>query len=106
MDELNAQLNFGSITLDGWVSKATESFLGVTCHYVDLDFYLRNLVLTLKYLDDKHTIQFIHDNIKQVLSDWKLDDKVRNPKNSTDHFYFFDNSDCSLTFCKYYRLAR
>jgi hypothetical protein len=89
VDELNAQLNFGSITLDGWVSKATESFLGVTCHYVDLDFYLRNLVLTLRYLDDKHTTQFIHDNIKQVLSDWKLDDKVRNPKNKTKTLLLF-----------------
>ena len=73
-DELNSKLSYGSITLDAWTSKSTESFLGVTCHYIDLDFYLRNLVLSLKYLNEKHTTQFIHESIHQVYKDWKLDD--------------------------------
>jgi hypothetical protein len=71
--------------LDGWLSKSTESFLGVTCHYIDLDFYLRNLVLTLKYLNDKHSTEFIHQNIQQVLNDWKLDDKV----NFSNFFFYY-----------------
>ena len=38
-DELNNNLTYGSVKLDGWISNATESFLGITCHYIDSDFY-------------------------------------------------------------------
>ena len=41
--ELGRSATHCSLTADCWTSNANESFLGVTCHYIDFRF--RNLVI-------------------------------------------------------------
>ena len=64
------------VTLDAWTSCATESYLGVTCHYVDNEYELRSFALDLKLLVESHSSEYIFSKIMEVLDDWEMYDKV------------------------------
>ena len=65
------------LTLDGWVSNRTESFLGVTCHYIDKDFEFRSFALDLKLLIESHSTNYIYSQLLEVLEEWEIREKVR-----------------------------
>jgi hypothetical protein len=74
--ELKEALSKCCLTLDGWMSPAVESFLGITCHYVDNEFRFRSFSLDLKLLVEAHSSDFIHSQLIDVLKDWDIEDKV------------------------------
>ena len=74
--DLNKNVGKCCLTVDSWTSNANESFLGVTCHYVDEKFNLKNAVLNLKYLNESHTAVYIKAEIEQIIEYWNLKDKV------------------------------
>ena len=65
-----------SISCDIWTSNAYESFLGVTCHYLDSSFNMLSLVLSLKYLDEIHSADFIQDQLVACFRDRGLETNV------------------------------
>ena len=65
-----------SISTDSWTSIATESFLGVTCHYVTKMFKFKSLILCLQYLNDDHNSQFIFGSLNEILDSWSVGEKV------------------------------
>lgn len=52
-----------AITTDGWTSCATESYITITCHFIDNDWQMNNPVLQTRVLGDTHS----GINIGQVL---------------------------------------
>ena len=76
LKEIKKALSSCSLTLDGWLSDATEGYLGVTCHFIDDYFELRSFILNLKALMESHTSEYIHCKIKEVIDEWDLNDKV------------------------------
>ena len=59
---------FAAITADGWQSNSTNSYLGVTSHFFDEDFFYRNRTLNLKYMKDSKTAQHLFE----VMCDFKF----------------------------------
>ena len=45
------------LTIDGWTSSSQESFMGITCHYIDENFATKSVVLNLKHLNENHNEQ-------------------------------------------------
>jgi hypothetical protein len=44
-----------SFTLDAWTSSNVISFLGITCHFIDSDWNLKDVLLDFIYLTGSHT---------------------------------------------------
>ena len=74
--ELKDGLTDCSLTLDAWVSDATEGYLGVTCHFIDNDFQFRSFILSHKPMMDSHTSQYIHSKLEEVIEEWVLSEHV------------------------------
>ena len=64
-----------SVTTDGWTSRITQSYVTITCHYIDINWEICNFVLQTRLLSDSHT----GINIAQVLleagREWRFADK-------------------------------
>ncbi|CAH1111733.1 unnamed protein product [Psylliodes chrysocephalus] len=62
------EVNFVAITTDSWTSVATESYLTITCHYINEHFELKRNILSLKQITERHTTQ-------QVFGEWEISKK-------------------------------
>ncbi|CAM4651471.1 unnamed protein product [Leuciscus chuanchicus] len=68
-----------SLTTDAWTSIATETYLGVTCHYINDNWEMVSFVLCTKPLEDRHTAENIARWIEEVAEkfDFSLCDDVQ-----------------------------
>jgi hypothetical protein len=64
-----------SLTCDGWTSIASNSYLGVTVHFV-LDWTLKSYILALKHLEKQHTAENLLAALKEVTTQWGISKKV------------------------------
>ena len=65
-----------AITTDGWTSRATQSYVTVTCHFINDDWRIENYVLQTRRLDDKHTGENIAAVLNACFQEWNVADKV------------------------------
>ena len=65
-----------SLTCDGWTSRATQSFLTVTCHFVNKNWELSSKILQTDHFEGSHTGQKIGFELKSVMTDWGISEKV------------------------------
>ena len=65
-----------SITCDCWTSKSQNSYLGVTCHYIDNNMKFKNKVIALRYVMESKTADYLHENLVKILEQWKIQEKV------------------------------
>lgn len=63
------------ITLDYWTSVANESYLGITCHFIQM-WDLHSRTLAVKHCKERHTSDHVKTQIEQVIEDWGLTGKV------------------------------
>lgn len=59
-----------AITCDAWTSRATESYITVTCHYIDGDFKLQSNVLQTRAMNDSHTGVNTAAVLAEVEAEW------------------------------------
>jgi hypothetical protein len=65
-----------SLTLDLWTARNQYGFLGITCSYIDQQYKLHEITLTLSNIRYPHTAEHIRDSIEDVLNNWNLQSKV------------------------------
>lgn len=65
-----------SITTDMWTARNGQGYIGVTCSYIDANFNINEITLTVNYVRYPHTAQNITESLEEVLSEWKLRDKA------------------------------
>ncbi|CAI6371303.1 unnamed protein product [Macrosiphum euphorbiae] len=65
-----------SLTCDLWSSRANESFLTVTCHFIDKDYKIHCTVLSTNKMDINHTSENIATEINLIIKDWDIVNKV------------------------------
>lgn len=63
------------LTCDGWTSRATESYLTVTVHFVNNDWELKSYVLQTKVMSGSHTGANISEELQKIAHEWKIDNK-------------------------------
>ncbi|XP_046562724.1 zinc finger BED domain-containing protein 4-like [Haliotis rubra] len=61
-----------ALTTDGWTSRATQSYITITAHFIDEEWELKNKVLQTRQMFDSHTGVNIADVLKQAIDDWEL----------------------------------
>jgi hypothetical protein len=64
-----------SITTDGWTSNTTESYVTVTCHFIE-QWQLHSVVLQTRAVNDRHTAANLADLMKATVDEWGLSGKV------------------------------
>lgn len=62
-----------ALTTDSWTSRATESFLTVTAHFISSEWDMRSVVLQTRPLHEQHTSIHLAEKLKEVVSEWKLE---------------------------------
>lgn len=73
---------FCAFTTDLWTSRATQGFLTVTIHYIEVEgevegvCYLKSFVLETVCLRTDHTGEKIAAELQRVATAWNLPDKV------------------------------
>ncbi|XP_044570347.1 E3 SUMO-protein ligase ZBED1-like [Drosophila ananassae] len=72
------RVNSCAITADLWTSKANESYITATCHFITKDFVLRSVVLATKPLldDSNHSAQNIASSLRGICDEWNIFDKI------------------------------
>src|SRR4051794_12582924 len=76
--QLNLQNAPGSITLaaDIWTSVANDSYLELTAHFVDSDWVMQHLTLTVEPLSSPHTGTVLKDTIMEILDEFGIAAKL------------------------------
>nr|XP_010769264.1 PREDICTED: uncharacterized protein LOC104945316 [Notothenia coriiceps] len=64
-----------AITVDGWTSCATDSYVTVTAHYIDDEWVLQNHVLQTRVFNEAHTGNNLAMLLQEVCREWKIEDK-------------------------------
>lgn len=65
------------ITTDAWTSRNNESFIAVTCHYIDVNQEaLKTVLLSCFVTKLRHTAENLETELKAVLNEWQLLHKV------------------------------
>jgi len=61
------------ITTDMWSSRAKQSYIAVTIHYLTGSFDMRSHLLETKEFPEAHTGDMIAESLEQILMKWELD---------------------------------
>ena len=61
-----------ALTCDAWTSRATESYVTITAHYVSKEFEQRSAVLQTKMMPDSHTGINTAEILSSVAEKWGL----------------------------------
>lgn len=64
-----------ALTCDGWTSRATESYVTITSHYISDDWEMVTHVLQTRAMHESHTGSNIADVLKRAIEEWGLQDK-------------------------------
>ncbi|GES77744.1 zinc finger BED domain-containing protein 1-like [Rhizophagus clarus] len=59
-----------------WTAKNRQGFLGITCSFLDKNFTLHEIILTIEYVRYPHTSENISDTLFYILDEWDLREKV------------------------------
>jgi hypothetical protein len=62
--------------LDFWTARSHHGYLGITCSYLDQQYNIHEITLTLSYVRYPHTSEHIKESIEEILDSWNLRSKV------------------------------
>ena len=82
-------------TTDGWTSIVTESYMTLTCHFIDKDWKMKSVCLQTRHHPESHTAQNLKEMLLEAFSEWKLDQKyitgvVDNARNIVNAWQLMD----------------
>ena len=61
-----------SLTTDLWTGQNRKGFIEITYSYVDSNFILKEITLTIQYVRYPYTTQHIAECIDDILQQWKI----------------------------------
>ena len=65
-----------ALTTDSWKSRATESYVTITCHYIDNKWAQREFTVQTRILEKKHSGENIAEILLESAEEWNIRDKV------------------------------
>lgn len=66
-----SKAKFIALTTDGWTSRATQSFITITAHYITDNWVIANPVLQTVY--ESHTSDHLSEIPQGAVAEWKID---------------------------------
>ena len=65
-----------ALTTDHWTSRAVDSYLGLTAHFVNQHWELVTRVLQTREVKERHTSANVADDLRSIVEEWRLSSKV------------------------------
>jgi hypothetical protein len=65
-----------SLTMDLWTSHNRKGYIGITCFYIDKNFKLNEVTLTVQYIAYPHSALRIRETVNAIIDYWELNGKV------------------------------
>lgn len=65
-----------ALTSDGWTSCTMQSYITVTCHFIDNDWQLKNYVLQTRVMEETHSGHNIAEVLRGACEEWGISDKT------------------------------
>ncbi|XP_077270177.1 E3 SUMO-protein ligase ZBED1-like [Temnothorax americanus] len=72
LDKVNAV----AITTDAWTSKANDSYITLSAHYLDDNWIPHTVNLMTREMTESHTAEHLQKTIREVVQEWNLTNKV------------------------------
>ena len=69
MKELNQKFSF---TTDIWSSRGNDSYISLSCHFVDHNFCRQNMMLNASVFNEDHTAENIALKVQEMINKWGL----------------------------------
>ncbi|KAK3870849.1 hypothetical protein Pcinc_023961 [Petrolisthes cinctipes] len=66
-----------TLTTDLWTSRVTESYMCVTCHFIDTQWDMKSFVLATTIMLGSHTGEKIGEQLKDIVTEWGLEGKIQ-----------------------------
>lgn len=66
-----------ALTTDCWSSRATESYITLTAHYITPEWKHVARNITTEHMEERHTISNLQDKIDKILTEWEIKPKIR-----------------------------
>ena len=74
ISQINSKI---SLTTDIWTSEILKDYyLGVTMHYIDNNWKLKNLLLVLILINDSYTAGLITSKLLQILEEFNINNNI------------------------------
>jgi hypothetical protein len=67
-----------AFTTDGWTSRANNSYLSYTAHFITPSFELRNFCLNVEHLDESHTAACLAQSLVELTNNWTTESQREN----------------------------
>ncbi|KAK1900575.1 putative AC9 transposase [Dissostichus eleginoides] len=67
-----------SITTDGWTALTTESYVTITCHYIDSEWEMKSAVLQTRATPEQHMAENLAEGLRSATESWGILEKVKN----------------------------
>ncbi|KAK0141840.1 Zinc finger BED domain-containing protein 1 [Merluccius polli] len=84
VDELSKASSV-ALTTDGWTSRATESYVTVTAHYITAEWEMKSPVLQTRPIYESHTGTNLAQVLTGAVAEWKLERPKNNIPVTTDN---------------------
>ncbi|XP_077081895.1 E3 SUMO-protein ligase ZBED1-like [Siphateles boraxobius] len=65
-----------ALTTDCWTALTTESYITITCHYIDEDWQVNSAVLLTQSMPSRHTAENLAAKLIDAVETWGLNGKV------------------------------
>jgi hypothetical protein len=65
-----------SLTMDLWTARNRQGYIGITCSYIDKNFKLNEVTLSVQYVPYPHTAANICKTVNAIIDYWGLCEKV------------------------------
>ncbi|XP_012565115.2 uncharacterized protein LOC105849309 [Hydra vulgaris] len=69
------ECHFITITCDSW-TLGKNSYLGVTCHFMDENMNLVDRNLDLKFMSEMKTAEYLFNKLNEIFSEWSINNKI------------------------------
>ena len=77
LKEMLSSMRRVSLTIDGWTTDNHISLLGITVHWINNEWMLRERVLALEKLEGEHSGEYLTKVLRTVLKEFSLEKKVQ-----------------------------
>ncbi|XP_065672004.1 uncharacterized protein LOC136089842 [Hydra vulgaris] len=68
--------HFITITCVVWSSLSKNSYLGVTCHFIDKNMILVDRNLDLMFMSQVKTAEYLSNTLNEIYSEWSISNKI------------------------------
>lgn len=71
-----SMVSFVALTADAWTSLAVDSYVTLTCHWIDENWSLQSIVLEPIQMEGRHTAENLAFHINFITEEWNLSGKI------------------------------